>query len=71
MSPEQVAALERLADCLEADIMPCPLGRPALLEFLRGQIEAIQRVAPPSSEVATWLIDNAYLEWVSLALEQP
>lgn len=69
-TPEQIAALERLADKLEADFMPCPLPRAELLEFLRGQIEALQRTPPPSTADAAWLIDNAYIQWVSLALEQ-
>lgn len=41
-TPEQAAALERLADKLEADLMPCPLPRAELLEFLRGQVEALR-----------------------------
>jgi len=69
-TPEQAAALERLADKLEADLMSCPLPRAALLEFLRGQVEALQRTPPPTVADAAWLIDNAYIQWCALALEQ-
>lgn len=68
-TPEQAAALERLADRLEADLMPCPLPRADLLEFLRGQVEALQGNPPPSAADAAWLIDNAYIQWCALALE--
>jgi hypothetical protein len=69
LNPEQGSALERLADKLEAELMPCPLGRTALLEFLRGQVEALQRTPPLTTTDAAWLINNAYIQWVSLALE--
>ncbi|HGY2474006.1 TPA: hypothetical protein ACNU8V_005468 [Pseudomonas aeruginosa] len=69
-TPEQAAALERLADKLEADLMPCPLPRAELLEFLRGQVEALRCTPPPTAADAAWLIDNAYIQWVALALEQ-
>lgn len=67
--PER-CALERLADKLEVDLMPCPLGRPALLMFLQGQVEALRRTPPPSAADATWLIDNAYIQWVAAVLEE-
>lgn len=69
-SDVQLAALERLADKLQSDLMPCPLARAELLEFLRSQVEALQRTPPPSAADAAWLIDNAYIQWVALALEQ-
>ena len=67
---ERRAALERLADKQEADLKPCPLPRTDLLEFLRGQVEALQRTPPPSAADAAWLIDNAYIQWVASVLEE-
>ena len=67
---EQIDALERLADRLEKDFMPCPLPRSELLDFLRGQVESLQRTPPPTTADAAWLIDNAYIQWVSLVLER-
>lgn len=69
LTPEQGAALERLADQLEAGLMPCPLPRSMLLEFLRGQVEALQRTPPPTIASATWVIENAYIQWCALPLE--
>lgn len=69
-NPEQAAALARLADRLEADLMPCPMPRADLLEFLRGQVEALLRTPAPTAADAAWLIENAYIQWCALALEQ-
>ncbi|MGY2172108.1 hypothetical protein [Pseudomonas gingeri] len=66
---EKRASLERLANYLEQGICPCPLPRADLLEFLRGQIEALERARPPSTFMATTMLDNAYLEWVNQALD--
>ena len=68
-STERADAFERLADKLEANLMPCPLPRADLLEFLRVQVEALQRTPPPTAADASWLIDNAYIQWCALALE--
>ena len=70
LSPEQHAALERLADKLEADLMPCPLPRAELLTFLRRQVEGLQRSPPLTTANAAWMIDNAYIQWVAQALHQ-
>ena len=70
LTDEERAALDRLADKLEADLMPCPLPRAELLLFLQRQVEALRSTPPPTAADAAWLIDNAYIQWAAAALEE-
>jgi len=65
--------LDNLADMLEDDFGPCPLGRPALLNWLQEQMERADRVpGAPASAVAA-MIDGGYVRWLAelLEIDQP
>lgn len=56
--------LDDLADFLEAEHRPCPLGRQALLAWLLEQLERVQRVPRAPDSAVTAMIDSGYLRWL-------
>lgn len=53
---------DSLADHLESEFGPCPLGRQALLAWLHEQIERARRVPSAPSTAITAMIDAGYIE---------
>lgn len=65
--------LDNLADMLEDDFGPCPLGRAALLAWLQEQLERAEKMpGAPASAVAA-MIDAGYVRWLAeiLEIDQP
>nr|WP_172693443.1 hypothetical protein [Pseudomonas fluorescens]AWH58614.1 Hypothetical protein [Pseudomonas fluorescens] len=62
---ERAAAVTDLADHLENDLLPCPAGRAALLNWLETQLAHLARNPVPTAADATWLIESAYIQWAA------
>ncbi|MFJ3487194.1 hypothetical protein ACIPL1_27810 [Pseudomonas sp. NPDC090202] len=62
---DRAAAVADLASHLEDSLSPCPAGRPALIEWVEGQLKALAENPVPTPDDAMWLIRNAYIQWIA------